>query len=65
MSFLYLGNKPVVFYFGIILAALMVVQFITVKIGPRKVFRLHKTMGYIIFIVACVHAITGLILYVL
>ena len=65
MSFLYLGNKPVVFYFGIILAAMLVVQFITAKIGPRKCFKLHKTMGYTIFIVACVHAITGLILYIL
>jgi len=65
MSFLYLGNKPVVFYLGIILATLLAAQFITVKIGPRKHFKLHKSLGYIIFTVACVHAITGLILYVL
>ncbi len=65
MSFLYLGNKPVVFYLGIIIAALLAAQFITVKIGPRKHFKLHKSLGYTIFIVACVHAITGLILYVL
>ena len=65
MSFLYLGNKPIVFYLGIILAAMLAAQFITAKIGPRKCFKLHKTLGYIIFSIAAVHAITGLILYIL
>ena len=65
MSFLFIGNKPVVFYFGILLAALLLAQFITVKIGPRKCFKYHKTLGITIFIVACVHAVTGIILYVL
>ena len=65
MTFLYLGNKPIVFYLGFILIGLFIAQFITVKIKSKKRFKYHRVFGYIIFIVACVHVVTGLLLYIL
>jgi formate-dependent nitrite reductase membrane component NrfD len=65
MTFLYLGDKPIVFYLGFILIGLFIAQFITVKIKSKKRFKYHRVFGYIIFIVACVHVVTGLLLYIL
>ena len=65
MTFLYLGDKPIVFYLGFILIGLFIAQFITIKIQSKKRFKYHRVFGYIIFIVACVHVVTGLLLYIL
>ena len=63
-QFLYsLGGKPLAFYLGLVLFALIILQFITAKTKLIKNRKVHKINGMIIFFIVLVHATSAIILY--
>ncbi len=61
--FLFIGDRPIALYLGIILFVLLLIQFLTSMRKGRTVLKIHRRNGKILLVLAMIHALSGLLLY--